>query len=641
MRLPLDYFSRNCRSFIATLALIASSITAQATTVDELANLSLEELASIEVTSVSKSSEALRHAAATIYVITRDEILRSGATSIPEVLRLAPNIEMRQQNANSYVGAARGFAGHSGSQNFSNKLLIVIDGRSVYSPLFSGIYYDAQDVLLEDIERVEVISGAGSTLWGANAMNGVVNIITRAASSTNGGVVSAGAGNFERSLTGRFGDSEGNLDYRVYAKTAKRDGFEIADGTSANDAWRHTQVGFRMDWSSGNNTLTAQGDGYRAMEDQGSAEDLKVTGFNALARWSHLGDNSELQVQTYFDRTQRAEPPGGAGFVVNTFDVEIQQTFSIGSKHKLTVGGGERINRFDIDNSATLLFVPAKDTLHVGNLFAHDTVTLSKHLQLSLGLKLEQDPYSGWELLPDLRLSWRVRDDAVLWASAARAIRSPTPFDHGVQEYVGPTLFLNGNEDFEPERVNAFELGYRGQPWERVSLNVATFYNRYDELRSIETASPTVFLPLRWGNQMRGTTYGVEAWAKWQIASWWRLSPGVRALHKKFEFKPGASQILGTEQQGNDPTLQALLGSAINVGPDVTIDVWLRYSGDLPDLALDEYYEANARVGWQATDALDFSLNGFNLLHERHRESPETGHAEIERSVLANARWRF
>lgn len=616
------------------LAAVAQAGPAQ---VEALARLSLEELSNLEVTSVSKAAETLRQAPASIYVITHDDILRSGATSIPEILRLAPNIEIRQASANSYVAAARGLAGNPTAQNFSNKLLILIDGRSVYTPLFSGVYFDAQDTFLDDIDRVEVISGPGATLWGANAMNGVINIITRSADDTQGGLVDAGAGTLERNMAARYGgELSDSISYRIYAKAFKRDPMERADGASAQDGWYKSQGGFRLDWQRGNDTLTTQGDLYRGVENQFDSGDLEIIGGNVLSRWRHQGERSDWQVQAYVDQTQRSEPPGGVAFVLHTYDLELQHTLSLAS-HRITWGIGDRLHRYSIANSQTLLFEPSSRSLNLANVFVQDTVTLAPSLLLTAGIKFEDDPYSRWSALPDLRFSWRASDTAMFWASAARAIRSPTPFDVDVVEKLDGLVFLTGKDEFQPERVDAYELGYRGQPAQRLSFSVAAFYNEYDELRTVEPTEITL-LPLHWDNRMRGHTYGLEAWGQWQVNDWWRLSPGVRLLRKDLEFKTGSSQLLGLAQAGDDARSQALLTSSMGFGR-MSIDAFLRYAGALPDPALDEYYELNVRFGWQVSPQLDVSLSGSNLLHGAHQESP-TG-ACIRDGVYGEVRWQF
>jgi iron complex outermembrane receptor protein len=628
---------------VAVSACLLMALPFGALRAEDLANMSLEALANANVTSVSKSAESLRSAPASIYVITRDDVIRSGATSLPEILRLAPNLDVRQSNAKNYVAAARGFAGNPDLQSFANKILILIDGRSVYTPLFSGVAFDAQDTFIEDIERIEVISGPGATLWGANAMNGVINIITRSASRTEGGVIGVGAGNQERNVGARFGGRFGDAAYRVYGKAFKRDPFELTDGTSAHDDWRRAQIGFRVDWADGADTVTAQGDAYRALQGLAGAADLQVEGANVLSRWQRRGESSEFQLQAYFDHAQRAEPPTGVASVVHTYDLEFQQTFAVDTwlLRKFTWGAGERFHRYSITNTQSLLFEPSERTLRIGNVFALGTLAFGQRVQLSLGLKLEEDPFDSWELLPDARLSWNVGRSAMVWASASRAIRSPTPFDHDVIERVGGVDFLVGNPAFEPERVNAYEIGYRDQPASRLSYSIAAFYNDYDDLRSIEVSATPTLLPLRWGNLLGGTTYGAEAWATWQVLKGWRLSPGVRVLKQDFEFEPGASRLGGIAQVTNDPSAQASLRSSMDFPGAVTVDLNFRYVGALPEPQLKEYYELNARIGWGITESLDLSLSGVNLLHPSHRESPVAGDALIGRSVFAEARWSF
>ncbi|MFL6578269.1 MAG: TonB-dependent receptor plug domain-containing protein [Povalibacter sp.] len=607
---------------------------------DALTDLSLEELSNLEVTSVSKSAELLKQAPASIYVITHEEIIRSGVNTVSEALRLAPNLQITQYSASRYIAGARGFAGAQEAQNFSNKLLILIDGRSVYSPLYSGVYLDVQDVLMDDIDRIEVISGPGATLWGANAMNGVINIITRPAYLTDSPLMSVGYGNQERTVSARFGKKVSEaLSFRVYGKAFEQDQMELADGSGAGDDWNKGQLGFRMDWTGAEDSATVQGDAYRGNQHQLGANDGRVEGANVLGRWQHRTERSEWQVQAYFDRTERAERPNGVGFELNTLDLELQNSLQF-SGHRVIWGAGARVHDYDITNSATLLFEPHERTLHLGNAFAQDTIALTDSLDLTIGLKMERDPFSGWNPLPDVRLAWRSSDNGLVWLAASRAIRSPTPFDRDVVEKVGGAVFLTGNNSFDPEQVDSYELGYRVQPTSNLSLSASVFYNVYDDLRTIEP-TPGTFVPLSWDNLMEGDTYGFEAWAKWQVTDWWRLAPGVRLLRKSLEFSSGASTLLGVNQSGNDPKSQALLSSSMDLGPQVTFDATFRYVDALPGPKLDPYYELNASVAWHVWRALDISLSGFNLLDSRHLEYPAPSAEYIRRSVIAQARWRF
>jgi iron complex outermembrane recepter protein len=612
---------------------------------EDLTRLSLQDLANLEVTSVSKAAEGLQQAPASIYVITHDDIMRSGATSLMEALRLAPNLLITQVTATGYTIAARGFGGNPQAQNFSNKLLMLIDGRSVYTPLYSGIYSDAQDVMLEDIDRIEVISGPGATLWGANAMNGVINVITRPSYLTQGTFVDAAAGNQEQDLDARYGGrTDGEFTYRTYGLGFHRAAEELANGASAHDGWSKEQGGFRTDWSTDQNSATLQGDVYRADEQALQSADGSIAGANVLTRYQHRTDRSDLQVQAYFDQTQRFGPQsgGGGGFVLHTYDLEIQQSFEAASNQRIVWGGGERLNSYGITNQTELLFEPPRRNLTLADAFVQDTVSVGKALGLTAGLKMENDPYWGWTPLPDARAAWSLSDRATLWAAASKAIRSPTPFDVDVVEKLGPTVYLTGNSGFRPEQVYAYELGTRMETSKTLSFSLAAFYNDYDYLRTIELAGGPQFLPLYWGNLMKGDTYGVEGWANWQATAWWRLSPGFTALREQLRFKPGSSGLLGTTEAGDDPSSHADLTSSMDLSHRVSLDATFRYVGALPSPALPHYTELNGRVGWRPTDSVELSINGLNLLHARHFEFPASQGGEgIYRSVQAEIRWRY
>ena len=608
----------------------------------ELSRMSLEELANVEVTSVSKQPQSLTSAPASIYVITHEEIVRSGVLTVPEALRLAPNLQIEQINSQEYQIGARGFGSHLEYQNFSNKILILIDGRSVYNPLFSGVSYDAQDVLMDDVERIEVISGPGATLWGANAMNGVINIITRSARETQGVLLRASGGEQDAALSARYGgEFGGDNAFRVYAKGFDRGPSDLPDGSSAGDRWNKAQAGFRMDLGSESATdrFTVQGDYQQANEKHGAAGDADFSQFDVLGRWQHDGERASSRLQVYVDRTDRDQPPEGVGFTLNTYDIEFQQTLSLGQRHSLVWGLGRRSHDYDITSTPGLRFVPEHRTLELTNVFAQDTIALGEEFKLIAGLKFEENSYSGWSTLPELRLSWAPNAHALFWAGAARAIRAPTPFDVDVEEWAGPTLFIAGNPDFQPEQVDTFEIGYRSQPHSSISWSASVFYNDYDHLRTIEP-EPGGFLPLRWGNQMEGGTYGFEAWANWQVTRWWRLSPGFRSLHKRLEFSDDASGLLGIEQAGNDPTSRSTLKSSMDFGR-WTVDAVLRYVGKLPSPESPSYTDMGARIAWRASESLELAISGTNLLDDTHNEYAVPTASAIRRSIYAEARLTF
>jgi iron complex outermembrane receptor protein len=608
---------------------------------EDLTRLSLSDLANVEVSSVTKSGESLQRAPASIYVITHDDIERSSAGNVFELLRLAPNLLVTQLTTTSYVVAARGFGGNPTAQNFSNKILMLVDGRSVYSPLYSGIYSDALDVMLEDIEKIEVISGPGATLWGANAMNGVINIITRPAYLTTGSFVGLDAGNNEQSAAVRYGGHAGDgATFRVYGMGFARAAMDSGSGVSARDGWAKEQGGFRYDWSRDLDSVTVQGDIYRAPQHVPGTDDAVVLGGNMLTRYEHHGDISDIKLQAYYDQTERRSPGTGGGLLLDTYDIEFQQSFVLGAYNRLIWGGGECLNRYSINDAQSLLFVPPRRNLTLGNVFIQDTLSINAALDLVAGLKLEDDPFSGWTALPDLRASWQLTSRAGVWAAASRAIRSPTPFDTDVVEKLGSLVYLTGNPSFQPEHLHAYETGSRIQASADVSLSVAAFYNDYDDLRTVEPA-PAVILPLRWENLMQGHTFGIEAWGSWQLTPVWRLSPSFTWLRERFTFKPGASALLSVSQAADDPSSHAAITSSVDLPRGVTLDATARYVGALPAPAIHSYYEMDLRCGWQVSRGWDLSISGNNLLHARHAEFPAPDGEYITRSVFAETKWKF
>jgi iron complex outermembrane receptor protein len=632
------HLRRNLSVCILTLALATVMCHANAAPKDELGalkRLSIEDLMNVEVTSVSKSAQPVGDAPASIYVITSDDIRHSGATTIPEALRLAPNLQVMQLGSSIYTITARGFSGSSAAQSFSNKLLVLIDGRSVYSPLYSGLDWDLQDTLLDDVDRIEVISGPGAALWGANAVNGVINITTRAATETTGGLATAGIGSAEKSAALRWGGTLGDEGgYRVYVKGQDRNAFELDDGSDAHDEYQTAQVGFRTDWKAGADRFTVQGDSYRGEHEQVGSPDAVVRGTNFLGRWQRqFDDTSALSVQAYFDHVVRA-------FKVDTYDVTVQHSFALGARHAIVWGLGHRSMSYEIPTTPTLFFIPARHDLTLSNVFAQDVIDFGA-VDLTLGIKFEHDDFHGTTPLPNLRASWKVRENQMLWASAARAVRSSTPFDRDVQETLGGQLFLVGIKDFEQEKLTAYEVGYRGEVSPSTSLSVTGFYHVYDDLRSIEFAPNGLVLPLHWDNLIEGDTYGLEMWGNYQVTEGWRLSLGYQRLHERLRFEEGSSQLLGLAQNWNEPTNRGSLNSSLTLPHGITIDAGLRYQDSLPDPAVRAYTELNARVAWRAREQWDVYLTGMNLLHPHHKEFTPPPGDRIERRVMLGTAFRF
>ncbi len=615
-------------------------VSTRATSALDLHGLSIDQLVGVSVTSASSRQEPISQAPASIVVITHERIVRSGAQTLPEMLRLAPNLQVYQVSSSNYVITARGLNGNSQAQSYSNKLLVLIDGRTVYTPLFSGVYWDMQQVAPDDIDRIEVISGPGATLWGANAVNGVINIITRRSSETQGALVDVTRGNFQTTALAQVGGALGpDVQFRAYASNVWFGDTRQTNGQSADDRWTKPQGGFRLDWTaSPHDLLTLEGDIYGGKEGRAGPDESNIAGDNLNSRWTHTGaDGSVLQVQTFFDRLSRGQPGGNGAFSQNTYDVDVQDALAEIGRNRLVVGGGFRAVAYDIRSTGSLIFEPYSRTLNLGDAFVQDTFGLRPNLDLIAGLKLEDDPYVGVSALPNLRLSWRATPNATLWAAISRAIRSPTPFDEDVIEKLGGVTFLTGSPSFRPEGLTAYEAGGRFHPAEGFTLNVSTYYDVYDHLRSIEVDPLTSnALPLHWGNLIRGDVYGVEAWAGYDLKSWWRIGATVNALHDDLSFAPGSSRLLGVAQEGDDPPFQATLRSMITIGQSITWDANLRRVDALPNPALPGYTELNSSIGWRFADRFRVSLSGFNLLHAYHQEY--VGGNQIPRSVFAEIR---
>ena len=633
---------------IAAWALGASlSAMAQAQDVEtpladaDLSELSIEQLAQIEVRSATKRDQPLSAVPAALYVIDHDRIVRSGAVTIPEMLRLAPNLQVYQQTPAQWVVTARGLNGNPGLQSFSNKLLVLVDGRTVYAPHFSGVYWDLPDLLPDDIERIEVISGPGATLWGANAVNGVINIITRSAGSTSGVYADVRGGTVQQAAGLRLaGSLREGLDYRVYGRWLHQDAAQRPDGTSAEDGWRRLGAGFRIDWAaSARDTFTLQGDIFGGKLNEAGGTHEGISGHNLVARWSRdTGGGHGLQLQVFYDRIHRSNAANSPKFHINTYDVDFQHSLALGERHELVWGGGARIAEYEI-GTKPFFFDPSSRNLFIGNLFVQDSFKITPEATITAGLKAEHDPYVGFSLLPNLRVAFTPTDALMLWGAASRAVRSPTPFDTDVQENLGNIIAISGNRDFRTEKLTAFELGVRAQPTSAVSLSVTAFYHLYDDLRTIEVGTGPAFLNFFWGNQLEGHTKGIEAWASASPLPWWTLSAGATLLREKFRFKSGATgPFAGTSQNGVDPRHQYTLRSSMDLGDALMLDLDFRAVGRLRNGGVPAYAELGGRLAWNVSDRLTLSLSGANLLHRRHVEYP--GGDDISRKLLLGLEWR-
>jgi iron complex outermembrane receptor protein len=599
-------------------------------TVQDLRDLSIEQLAQIQVRSASKQAEPISRAPTSIYVITASDALRSPATSLPELLRQAPNLQVQQLDARQYAVTSRGFNGAESS----NKLLVLIDGRSVYTTLHSGVFWELHSPLLEDLEQVEVISGPGGTLYGPNAVNGVVDVTTRDARETLGGLARATIGDREQTLAARFGTKLGESGgLRVYANGFNRDDLPAGPAPDSDDGFSGWQAGFRADWGGERDHFTVQGDVFDTDVDSLPGDGDR--GHDLLARWTHhMGDDQSLQVQAYHDDYRRR-------FILvtdrlETFDVEAQYNASFGA-HDIVLGGGVRTTRDDFVNNLNGFHLePRSRRLWVVNAFGQDRIALSPALDLVAGLKLERSSFSGVEMLPNLRLAWHPNDRTLIWGAASRAVRTPSRID---RQLVFLPLLAQA-PDFESEKLIAFEAGYRGQPGRSTTLSVSLFYNLYDDIRTTEfTGNP---LPVRLRNSLEGETYGVEAWLTRQLTERWRASLGVATLGKHFRLKDGAVDLAGRASLGADPDYQILARSQLDLTDRLQLDIGLRAVDDLGASGVGDYVEADARLSWRFSDLVELYAAGSNLLHDRHVESNDAGRAQsVPRSLYLGTRLRF
>jgi iron complex outermembrane recepter protein len=623
------------RTLIAIIGLLGwATATGQERSAAELADLSLEELANIEVTSVSRRAERLVDAPASVFVITAEDIRRSGVTSLPEALRLAPNLQVARVDARQYAITARGF-----NNTIANKLLVLIDGRTVYTPLFSGVFWDEQEVFLPDVERIEVISGPGGTLWGSNAVNGVINVITRRASETRGVLAFAGGGNLEKGIGARYGTGLGGGALRVYAKAFDRDHTVRADESAVSDGWRNSQAGFRADWGDGGGAFTLQGDAYQGRMDQAVADDVRTAGGNLLARWTRQSaGGSRLQLQSYLDYRDR-EIPGSITEHLSTFDVDLQHSLQPRAGNLLTWGVGHRRAHDDVSNAAALAFLPAKTELRWTNAFAQDELALRNDLRLTLGAKVERNPYTGNEWLPSARLAWKPDAERSVWLAASRTVRAPARLDRDLFAPGQPPFVIAGGPDFRSEISKVVELGYRAQPSTRRGYSLTAFHARHDHLRSLEPIGGGTFVI---GNEMEGDTSGFEAWGTWHaVAIPLRVRAGALVLDQNLRLKPGSGDPNGPRAAGNDPKHQFMLRASLDLARGQELDILLRRVGRLPEPEVPSYTGLDVRYALALHPALDLSVTLQNLLDRQH---PEFGAAatrsEIERGVFVRLQWQ-
>jgi iron complex outermembrane receptor protein len=651
------------RAMLAALLLLqAAAPTSASEGETDLGLMSIEDLLDVEVTSVSKRAQKVADAPAAVTVLTGEDIRRSGATSIPEALRMVPGLHVAQIDGSKWAITARGF-----NSQFANKLLVLIDGRSVYTPLFSGVFWDVQDVMLEDVDRIEVVRGPGGTLWGANAVNGVINIITKPADATQGLLVAAGAGSIDRYFTQtRIGGSLGHgAHYRVYAKYFDRASLETDTGASAHDGWDMARGGFRVDWNAtGSDSLTFQGDFYDGDEDDtlltGTQESQAIRGGNFLTRWNHeFSNGSATQFQLYYDRTDR-NVQALLTEKRNTVDLELQHRFQPLRRHDVVVGAGYRMNADHIDPRLTA-FSPESRTDHLASSFVQDEITLIENLlSVTLGSKFEYNDYTGFEFQPSGRSLYTPSDRHSLWAAISRAVRTPSRADNDVA-FTAPSQDLPatfdtyaGNRGLDSETLLAYEIGYRGRPLDSVSLDVAAYYNDYEDIRSNEVLAsvpcPSPPLPpattcrtLQFGNGIDASGWGVEASATWVATPFWQLQAGYSYMDLDVEIEPGSTDTTSVSQEGDTPRNQFFALSRVNLPFDLEFDTSLYWVQGLRSQPVDDYTRLDLRLGWRPLEQLELSLVGQNLTESRHEEF-ENGlfllRSQVPRSVYGKVTWR-
>ncbi len=619
-----------------------SSLSAEA-----LKKLSIEQLMNLQVTSVSKRPERLSQTASAIQVITQEDIRRSGASSLAEALRLASNLQVAQVDSRQWAISARGF-----NSTTANKLLVLIDGRTVYTPLFSGVFWDVQEVPLADIDRIEVISGPGATLWGANAVNGVINVITKDAKDTQGFLLAGGGGTEQHGFgTVRYGAALGSsVRARIYGRGFDRDATALPSGQDAADDWHVEQGGFRMDWeASSASRVTLQGDLYDGRIAQDSGGDIAVSGGNVIAKWSHtLSERSSLAAHLYYDRTHR-DIPGVFGEDLDTYDVDLQHSARLGARHAVVWGLGYRLINDRVVNSSSVAFLPSHVARQWFTGFVQDEIALvPNRLQVALGTKIEHNDYTGFEIQPSGRVSWRPGSSGTLWMAVSRALRTPSRIDRELFAPAKPPYFLAGGPDFHSEEEVAYELGYRYQH-RTLGLSVATFYSRYHGLRSVEQVNPPAPAPIVIGNGQDGESYGAEVTAEYWLTNRWRVHAGYTELRVHVWPNRGSTDMSRGSGESQVPDRQFLLQSSLDLPAHLGFAVWFRAIDDINNQLVPAYAELNATLTWQPTSHLDVSLVGQNLLHDRHREfgappaSPTAPdlRRDIQRGAYGAVAWRF
>lgn len=603
----------------------------------DLKKLSIEELTQVQVTSVSRRTEHVARTAAAVSVVRGDEITRSGTTTLAEALRLADAVDVAQVNGNTWGISTRGF-----NISTANKLLVLIDGRSTYVPLFGGTFWDVQDAFLADVDRVEVIRGPGGTIWGTNAVNGVVNVISKSTAQTLGSVATLTGGTNGRAIaSARYGGHLGETTFRVYGKYRQRGPQLFAAGGSAEDEVATGQAGFRVDSPATAATRWfVSGLAYRGSIGFTDRDDGRTTGGHVIGRISRgTRGGGEFSLQAYYDRSSRTIPLQFRG-TRDTGEIDAQQAITRG-RHNLVFGSTFRVSDARDIGVGALLFDPERRTAWTANAFLQDEYELvPRRAFITAGAKFGRNNYTGVEFQPNVRL--RLQGERQMgWGAISRAVRLPTRFDTDLR-FVNPLdrtqVGLTGSDDFEGESVVAYEAGYRLMPHPRVSLDAAVFVNDYDNLRSQER-QPSGLVILQ--NMLNARTRGVELAGVVQVAPSWRMHASYAWFDKSLSFDPGSLDITGGLAEGNDPSHLFSVRSYIDLPRRTSLDGVFRYIARRPAPPAPAYAELDLRLGWQARPSWELSLVGQNLLHPAHVEMPANRTEEFRRAVFLRSVWHF
>jgi iron complex outermembrane receptor protein len=615
------------------LALALPARAGDASDDDKLLGLSLEQLGDVQVTATSRRATRLADTPASVYVIQGDDLRALGIRTLPEALRLAPNLNVAQINGAGYAVSARGL-----KTSLSNKLLVMIDGRTIYTPLFAGVLWDMQAVPIQDIDRVEVVSGPGAAAWGANAVNGVINIVTRPVQELDGGAARLWAAEDGRGAEVGQSFAAGGGAVRVYALRNERDRSSTSGGDRIPDGWTQNQAGLRGDWQRDADEFHLQADAYRADSSARALGPIRVTGQDVVGSWTRArSSDDQWSLQGYYDVVHRRDP-AVLDDRMAIADLEFVRTQLHGA-HRLTWGAGYRRARDEARPGALARLIPAGRTLQWGNVFVDDQIAVTGRLALDVGLRLDSNSYTGIEALPTARFSWTQRSGGLVWGALSRAVRTPARFDREFYFPASEPYFIRGGPQFDAEVADVAELGYRAQPLEWLSFSITGFHHWYDGLRG---GAPAPEGGLYVANAVAGRVYGVEGWATARVAEAWEVSAGVLELRERLHLKPGFHGATTVADQGNDPEHQWLLRATRRIGQHQQVSGFARYVSALPAPAVPGYVQVDARWSWQPTGALEFGLGVRNLFDDRHAElQPADGLPQSEFGRVASADLRI